>query len=57
MINTEDWEIALRWETKKTFNTLKRNLNETVHFVIFQAAYKKVLEINASNFVIDAYLY
>jgi len=36
---------------------LKRSLSETAHLVIFQSACEKILEINASDFVIDACLY
>ena len=36
---------------------MKRNLSETAHLVISQSTCKKILEINALNFVIDAYLY
>jgi len=36
---------------------LKKSLSRTAHLVISQAACKKVLKIDASDFVIDAYLY
>jgi len=36
---------------------LKESLSETVHLIILQSACKKILEINASDFVIGACLY
>jgi len=47
----------LKLEIKKTFNTLKKSLSKTAHLVIFQAAYEKVLEIDALNFAVDVCLY
>jgi len=55
MWKTEKWHWNRK--QKKTFSILKKNLNETAHFVILQAACEKVLEINALNFAVDACLY
>ena len=47
------------WNKKqeKAFSTLKKSLSENAHLVIFQSAYKKILETDALDFVIDTYLY
>jgi len=55
--DAKDKKMILRSKTKKTFNTLKKSLSETVHLVIFQLTCKKILEINTSDFAVNACLY
>ncbi len=52
---TERWH----WNQKQeeAFNTVKKSLSETAHLVIFQSTCEKILEINTSNFAVDACLY
>jgi len=47
------------WNKKqeKAFSALKRSLSKTVHLVIFQAAYEKVLKTDTLNFAVNACLY
>jgi len=54
------WKIKRwHWDQKqeKAFNILKKSLSRTAYLVIFQAVYEKVLETDALDFAVDAYLY
>ena len=52
---TERWH----WDQKqeKAFNALKKSLSKTAHLVISQSACEKILETDALNFAVNAYLY